>query len=176
MNLSPGEVDDGVTIRCAVALPVISEDGPHISIRKQAPDALTPVDLVDGGSLTADLVTVLWLLYEHHGVVLFSGPTGAGKTTLMNAHMPFVPYDDRPVSIDEGSREVRLPHETGISLTTRDHENEYKRVTMARLMTETNYLNPDVEVIAEINTPASFETFGETLNTGYSRDTLIQLC
>jgi hypothetical protein len=34
-------------------------------------------------------------------------------------------------------------------------------------MTETNYLNPDVEVIAEINTPASFETFGETINTGH---------
>ncbi|MFC4405337.1 type II/IV secretion system ATPase subunit [Haloarchaeobius iranensis] len=167
VNLSPGEVDDGVTIRCAVALPVISEDGPHISIRKQAPDALTPVDLVDGGSLTADLVTVLWMLYEHHGVVLFSGPTGVGKTTLMNAHMPFVPFDDRPISIDEGSREVRLPHETGISLTTRDHEDEFKAVTMADLMTEANYLNPDVEVIAEINTPASFSTFAESLNTGH---------
>jgi len=65
----------------------------------------------------------------------------------------------RPISIDEGSREVRLPHETSVSLTTRDHESDYKRVTMADLMTECNYLNPDVEVIAEINTPASFETF-----------------
>jgi len=34
-------------------------------------------------------------------------------------------------------------------------------------MTETNYLNPDVEVIAEVNTPASFETFGESINTGH---------
>jgi len=34
-------------------------------------------------------------------------------------------------------------------------------------MTECNYLNPDVEVIAEINTPASFATFAETLNTGH---------
>ena len=25
--------------------------------------------------------------YEHHGVVLFSGPTGVGKTTVMNAAM-----------------------------------------------------------------------------------------
>jgi hypothetical protein len=81
--------------------------------------------------------------------------------------MPFVPYSDRPVSIDEGSREVELPHETGVSLTTRDHESDYKRVTMADLMTECNYLNPDVEVIAEINTEASFETFAETLNTGH---------
>ena len=155
------------TIRCAVALPTISEDGPHVSIRKQAPDAMTPMDLIERGALSEELVALLWMAYEHHCVVLFSGPTGVGKTTLMNAHMPFIPFDDRPISIDEGSREVRLPHETGVSLTTRDHESEYKRVTMAELMTETNYLNPDVEVIAEINTPASFETFAETLNTGH---------
>jgi len=167
VNLDPEGVPGDVTIRCAVALPVISEDGPHISIRKQSPDAMTPVDLLERDSLPTELVALLWLCYEHHCVVLFSGPTGVGKTTLMNAHMPFVPFDDRPISIDEGSREVRLPHETGVSLTTRDHESEYKRVTMADLMTETNYLNPDVEVIAEINTPESFETFAEVLNTGH---------
>jgi len=160
---------DGVpqTIRCAVALPVISEGGPHVSIRKQRADALTPVDLVERGALSVDLVTLLWLLYEHRGVVLFAGPTGVGKTTLLNAHAPFIPFDARPVSVDEGSREVRLPHETGVSLTTRDHEDAYKSVGMAELMTEANYLNPDVEVIAEINTPESFETFGESLATGH---------
>ncbi|PSP99238.1 secretion system protein, partial [Halobacteriales archaeon QS_1_68_44] len=58
-------------------------------------------------------------------------------------------------------------HETGVSLTTREHQDAYKNVSMADLMTETNYLNPDVEVIAEINTPESFETFGEVLQTGH---------
>jgi len=62
---------------------------------------------------------------------------------------------------------VLLPYETGVSLTTREHQDEYKNVSMADLMTETNYLNPDVEVIAEINTPESFETFGEVLQTGH---------
>ncbi|MFB6127884.1 MAG: type II/IV secretion system ATPase subunit [Halolamina sp.] len=161
------DLDTDETVRCAVALPVVSEDGPHVSVRKQASDAMTPVDLLDRGALSTDLVALLWLAYEHRQVVLFCGPTGVGKTTLMNAHMPFVPFDDRPISIDEGSREVRLPHETGVSLTTRDHENEYKRISMADLMTETNYLNPDVAVIAEINTPESFETFAEVLNTGH---------
>ena len=165
VNLELEGVDE--TIRCAVALPVISEGGPHVSIRKQSADAMTPIDLVDRGALSTELVTLLWLLYEHRGVVLFAGPTGVGKTTLLNAHTPFIPFDDRPVSIDEGSREVRLPHETGVSLTTRDHEDAYKSVSMSELMTEANYLNPDVEVIAEINTPASFETFAETLNTGH---------
>jgi type IV secretory pathway ATPase VirB11/archaellum biosynthesis ATPase len=165
VNLDPDGIDQ--TIRCAVALPTISEDGPHISIRKQAPDVLTPVDLVENGSVPTELVTLLWMLYEYRGVVLFSGPTGVGKTTLMNAHMPFIDYDDRPVSIDEGSREVLLPHETGVSLTTREHRDDYKNVSMADLMTETNYLNPDIEVVAEINTAASFETFGEVLQTGH---------
>ncbi|MFC7249638.1 type II/IV secretion system ATPase subunit [Halomicroarcula sp. GCM10025324] len=159
--------DADETIRCAVALPTISEDGPHISIRKQSTDAMTPIDLVERDSLPTELVALLWLCYESHGVVLFSGPTGAGKTTLMNAHMPFVPYRDRPISMDEGSREVRIPHETGVSLTTREHERDHRRVTMADLMTQCNYLNPDVEVIAEINTPESFETFAEVLNTGH---------
>jgi type IV secretory pathway ATPase VirB11/archaellum biosynthesis ATPase len=167
VNLAPPEVDDGETIRCAVALPVVSEDGPHVSIRKQSADPMTPIDLVDREALPTELVALLWLAYEHHGVVLFCGPTGVGKTTLMNAHMPFIRYDDRPVSIDEGSREVRLPQETGVSMTTRDHREAYKAVTMADLMTEANYLNPDVEVIAEINTPASFRTFGEALQTGH---------
>jgi len=102
VNLDPEGVPDGTTIRAAVALGVISEDGPHISIRKQAPEAMTPVDLLESESLSTEIVTLLWQAYEHHGVVLFSGPTGAGKTTLMNAHMPFVPYRDRPISIDEG--------------------------------------------------------------------------
>jgi type IV secretory pathway ATPase VirB11/archaellum biosynthesis ATPase len=165
VNLDPPSVEE--TIRCAVALPTISEDGPHISIRKQAPDALTAVDLVERGSISTELVALLWMLFEHRGVVLFSGPTGVGKTTLMNAHIPFVPHAARPVSIDEGSREVNFPHETGVSLTTREHESEHKRVSMADLMTEANYLNPDLEVIAEVNTAASFETFGESLNTGH---------
>ncbi|QLH77247.1 Flp pilus assembly complex ATPase component TadA [Halosimplex rubrum] len=85
VNLSPPGVSE--TIRCAVALPTVSEDGPHISIRKQAPDVMTPVDLLERDSLPTELVAMLWQLYEHHGVVLFCGPTGVGKTTLMNAHI-----------------------------------------------------------------------------------------
>ena len=84
VNLDPPGVTE--TVRCALALPVISEGGPHVSIRKQAADAMTPVDLMRRDALSADLVALLWLLYEHQGVVLFSGPTGVGKTTLMNAH------------------------------------------------------------------------------------------
>ncbi|MDG5778751.1 hypothetical protein QA599_20115 [Haloarculaceae archaeon H-GB1-1] len=49
-------------------------------------DQLTPYaldDRIDGA--------LLWLRYEAHGVVLFSGPAGVGKTTLMNAVSREVP-------------------------------------------------------------------------------------
>lgn len=64
---------------------VVSEGGPHVSVRKQATDVMTPVELVERDTLPTELVTLLWLCYEHRCGVLFSGPTGGGKTTLMNA-------------------------------------------------------------------------------------------
>jgi len=48
------------TIRCAVALPTVSDDGPHISIRKQAPEVMTPVDLLERDSLPTELVALLY--------------------------------------------------------------------------------------------------------------------
>ena len=167
VNISLADRSEQETIRCAVGLSTISAGGPHVSIRKQPAAPMTPMTLIDRGAMPPALVALLWLLLEHRCVILFSGPTGVGKTTLLNAHMPFIPADQRPITIDEGSREVYLPHETGIALTTREHESRAKRVTMADLMTEANYLNPDVEVIAEVNTPASFRTFAEVLNTGH---------
>jgi len=77
VNLDIDGVDE--TIRCAAALPVISEGGPHVSIRKQSADAMTPVDLIDRGTLSTELVTLLWLLYEHRGVVLFAGRPASGR-------------------------------------------------------------------------------------------------
>ena len=58
--------------------------------------------------------------------------------------MPFIDYDDRPVSIDEGSREVLLPHETGVSLTTRKHRDGYKNVSVANLVTKLSYFSDTI--------------------------------
>lgn len=45
--------------------------------------------------------------------------------------MSFVASDDQSLSIDEGPREVRMPRETGVWLTTCEHADEFNRVSMA---------------------------------------------
>jgi len=62
---------------------------------------------------------------------------------------------------------VLLTHETGVSLSTREHRDDHKNVTVRGPDDRDELLGPDVEIITEINTPASFETFGEVLQTGY---------
>lgn len=169
VNIAPPGLPEHTTIRCAVALPTVSEGGPHIAIRKQAPEALTPVDLIDAGTVSVELVALLWQLFQHRCVVLFAGPTGTGKTTLLNAHLPFIEFDKRPVAIDEGAREVTLPHETGVALSASGGESAEPGAgrSMAHLIEECNYLNPDVEIIGELNSTDSFASFGTALSTGH---------
>lgn len=154
------------TIRCAVALPTVSEDGPHVSIRKQRADPLTPVDLLKRNAVPTELVALLWLLYEHHGVVVFAGPTAVGKTTLLNAHLPFLGPDDRVVSIDTGAREIQLPAATGVTLSTQDHHGP-NPVSMSELQAQAAVLNPDMEIIADLSTPEHFRTFGQSIQSGH---------
>ncbi len=169
VNITPPGLPEHTTIRCAVALPTVSEEGPYIAIRKQAPEALTPVDLIDAGTLSVELVALLWQLLQHRCVVLFAGPTGTGKTTLLNAHLPFIEFDKRPVAIDEGAREVTLPHETGVALSASNGESAESGAgrSMAHLIEECNYLNPDIEIIGELNSPDSFASFATALSTGH---------
>lgn len=167
VNLDPIGADTAATIRCAVALPSVTDGGPYIAIRKQATETLTPVDLIAADALSPELVALLWQLYQHHGVVLFAGPTGVGKTTVLNAHLPFIDFDDRPVAIDEGAREVSLPHETGLALSSRRVGGADPPVSMAQLIVECAYLNPDVEIVGEVTSPESFESFSAALSTGH---------
>jgi len=153
----------GGVVRCSVALPAASGNGPHVAIRKHASDPMTPVDLVARNGISTELVALLWMACEHHRVVLFAGASGAGKTTLVNAVLPFVPLGDRPITVDDGACELWVPHETGVSLTTRDREG----ASMADLATGCAHLNPDVVVIDGIDGPDSFGALADGIDAGY---------
>jgi len=99
VNLDVDGVDE--TIRCAVALPVISEGGPHVSIRKQSADALTPVDLIDRGRSLPIWSPCCGCCTSTAGRPLRRADRRGENDPAQRSH-PFIPFDDRPVSIDEG--------------------------------------------------------------------------
>lgn len=57
---------------------------------------LTVVDLMAAGTLPAHAAATLWWALEQGASILTAGgPSGAGKTTLANALLPFLPADAR---------------------------------------------------------------------------------
>ncbi|MFC1752185.1 CpaF family protein [Thermoproteota archaeon] len=84
---------------------VKSPFGPQITITKIKESPLSIVDLINLRTLTCEVAAQLWLYIEGMSVrpanLLILGAPGAGKTTLMNAVMSFVPDNERVVLIED---------------------------------------------------------------------------
>ncbi|HEY4377807.1 MAG TPA: ATPase, T2SS/T4P/T4SS family, partial [Acidimicrobiales bacterium] len=70
--------------RVNAIIPPLAVNGSVLTIRKFATDPLTAADLIDIGTYTVDLVTVLEACVRGRLNVLVSGGTGTGKTTNLN--------------------------------------------------------------------------------------------
>jgi len=88
------------------------------TIRKFREDPMTPIDLLNNGTMSLELAAYFWLVIEKGCNILFCGGTATGKTTMLNALSLFVPSSYKIVSIED-TREINLPHENWIAGTTR---------------------------------------------------------
>ena len=59
--------------------------GTSFTIRKFKEDPLTIVDLIINETIDESIAAYLWMLMENKMSVMIVGPTGAGKTTALNA-------------------------------------------------------------------------------------------
>ena len=84
---------------------VQSPFGPQITIARGKTQPLTILQLIDTGMLSHELAAQLWLYVEGLRVrpanLLISGGPSAGKTTLLNALLSFLPSKDRTVIIED---------------------------------------------------------------------------
>jgi flagellar protein FlaI len=119
--------------------------------------------------MTKEIAALLWLCMQYELNILVAGGTASGKTSILNALMPFIPPNHRIISIED-TRELRLPDFLHwIPLTTREPNPEGKgEVSMLDLLVNSLRMRPDRVVVGEIRRENEAEVLFEAMHTGHS--------
>ena len=115
--LLDGALPDGSRVQATFGSG-ISMKGSNFTVRKFTKDPLTIIDLVNYGTLNAEMLAYFWLAIEHGKSLLIAGPTASGKTTMLGSLSLFLRPELKVVSIED-TPELRLPHENWISQVAR---------------------------------------------------------
>jgi len=141
--------------------------GSSFTIRKFKEDPLTIVDLIINETIDESIGAFLWMLMENKMSVMIVGPTGAGKTTALNATACLVKPDYKMISVEE-VQEINLPQENWVSTIARtgfggDSEGE---VTLYDLIKSAVRHRPALILVGEIRGEEAYVLF-QALATGH---------
>ena len=151
--------------RVNAIIPPLALDGPVLSIRRFGAD-ITVRELVEYGSVTQDMLTLLSGCVKARLNILISGGTGSGKTTLLNALSSFIPSDERLITIEDAA-ELRLQQEHVVRLETRPPNSEGKGEVLARdLVKNALRMRPDRIVVGEVRSAEALDML-QAMNTGH---------
>ncbi len=155
---------DGSRVNAIIA--PLAVDGPVLTVRKFARRALAIDDLVDIGTLSAQLAEFLAACVKGKVSIVVSGGTGSGKTTLLNGLSSFVPEDERIVTIEDAV-ELQLQQRHRIRLESRPPNIEGKGlVTIRDLVRNALRMRPDRIVVGEVRGPEALDML-QAMNTGH---------
>ncbi len=141
--------------------------GTSFTIRKFKEDPLTIVDLIINETIDESIGAYLWMLMENKMSVMVVGPTGAGKTTALNAIACLVRPDFKMISVEE-VQEINLPQENWVSTIARtgfggDNQGE---VTLYDLIKSAVRHRPALILVGEIRGEEAYVLF-QALATGH---------
>jgi flagellar protein FlaI len=141
--------------------------GTSFTIRKFREDPITIVDLIMNETIDETLGAYLWLLMENKMSVMIVGPTGAGKTTALNAIACLVKPDFKIISVEEVA-EINLPQENWVSTIARpgfggDNEGE---VSLYDLIKSAVRHRPALILVGEVRGAEAYVLF-QALATGH---------
>lgn len=153
--------------RAHAALPPVAVDGPCLAIRLFPPSPLTLETLVMRETLSAEIAEYLTLAVRHRANILFTGGTGVGKTSLLNACAGVLPSDERVLTIEEAA-ELRLPVTDWIRWETRPANIEGRgEITQTHLLRHALRQNPDRIIVGEVRGGEALDML-QAMNTGHS--------
>lgn len=152
--------------RVNAIIPPLALNGPTITIRKFSKDPFQIEDLVNFGTLTADMATFLDACVKARLNIFVSGGTGSGKTTTLNVLSNFIPEDERIVTIEDAA-ELQLAQDHVVSLESRPPNIEGKgAISIRDLVRNSLRMRPDRVVIGEVRGSEALDML-QAMNTGH---------
>ena len=152
--------------RVNAIIPPLSLVGPVLTIRKFRRTPLSPDELVQNGSVSAEALEFLHACVRGRLNVIVAGGTGAGKTTLLNVLSSFISPRERIVTIEDAA-ELRLQQVHVIPLETRPPNIESGGgIAIRDLFRNALRMRPDRIVIGECRGPEALDML-QAMNTGH---------
>jgi len=159
-----GTLPDGSRISATLAGDVATH-GPTFTIRKFSEKPFSPVEIMEAGTASSEVLAYFWYLMEHGISLLIVGGVATGKTSFLNTLAMFIPPESKIVSIED-TRELRLTHEhwipglarVGFGIPTPTGE-KYGEVTLFDLLKESFRQNPDYVIVGEVRGAEAYVMF-----------------
>ncbi|MEM2925431.1 MAG: type II/IV secretion system ATPase subunit [Methanocellales archaeon] len=146
----------------------ITTRGSSFTIRKFREDPFTPIDLINYGTFSAEMLAYLWLAIENNKSLIFAGGTASGKTSSLNAVSLFIPPLAKIVSIED-TRELTLYQENWIASVTRDtiSKDGVGEVDMYELLRQAMRQRPEYLIVGEVRGKEALTLF-QAMSTGHA--------
>jgi len=143
----------------------ITTRGSTFTIRKFKEIPITPIELIDYGTFSVEMIAYLWMAVENGSNILISGGTASGKTTVLNAVSMFIPPESKIVSIED-TREVNLLHQNWIPAVTREAEEGGRSIDMFTLLRAALRQRPEYILVGEVRGKEAYTLF-QAMATGH---------
>lgn len=128
----------------------LTQSHPHFSLRRHPKNPWTFEKLQQSGWCTPDANLYFLKMIEQRKNFLVIGPTGAGKTSVLNSFLNLLPANERVVVIED-TPEIALPNSASTKLLTReDPQGVLPTVDQGLLVKRSLRLRPDRLVMGEV--------------------------
>ncbi len=160
-----GTLPDGSRIN-AIYSTDISRKGSSFTLRKFMETPASIPQLIKWGSIDANMASYLWLLLENQMSIFFSGETASGKTTMLNAALPFISRKSKMYTV-ENTAEVAVPQAAWQQLITREDGPKESQVDTFTLLKVALRSRPNYIIVGEIRGEEGAVAF-QAMQTGHA--------
>lgn len=162
--ISDGALPDGSRINIIYSDDV-SRRGSSFTMRKFSDVPVSIIQLINWGSIDALSAGYMWICLENGMSIFFSGETASGKTTMLNAALPFINRKLKIFTVED-TAEVQPPQAVWQQLITREQGPPESHVDMFTLLRAGLRSRPNYIIAGEIRGVEGAVAF-QAMQTGH---------